>query len=240
MKIKIITFVVISSFSFLFAYSKELLEYQEPMALCVGHITVGIQVDPDFCLYYKGNKLQLDTHYDKKSKKIGKPQTVKQLVDIVPYSLTEAKTTQEFYILICCRPEFASDQNTINYLYIPHNIAYKFYKLTAARTNQNDIEGCLWAVKEEELCDDRIIPDNTIIFLFNADFIEGLEVKSWPLHSNIRLLPNIVVKKTIDRQDVLRAIVEARLAAIDFDAVHIHRIENSSKIENKTVVVINQ
>jgi len=239
MKIKIITFIfLISSFELLFTSSKPLLEYHEPMALCIGDIIFHTKVDPDLCLYYKGNKLQLDTNYDKKSKKIGKVQPVQELVNIVPYSLTEAKATQEFNILICCRPEFASDQNTINYLYVPEKTPYKFYTLTAGRTHQNDVEGCLWVVKQEDLFDNKIIPDNTIIFLFNADFIEGLEVKSWPLHSNIRLLPSIVLKKTIDSQDVLRAIIEARLAAIDFDAVHIHRIETSSKRENKTVVVI--
>lgn len=238
MNIKTITFVLVSSFGLLIASSKPLLEYHEPMALCIGDIVFHMQVDPDLCLYYKGNKLQLDTNYDKKSKKIGKAQPVQQLVNIVPYSLSEAKAVQEFHILICCRPEFASDQNTINYLYVPENTAYKFYTLTPARTHQNEVEGCLWAVKKEDLVDDKIIPDNTIIFLFNADFIEGLEVKSWPLHSNIRLLPSIVLKKTIDPQDVLRAIIEARLAAIDFDAVHTHRIETSSKRESKTVVVI--
>ncbi|MBP6869365.1 hypothetical protein KBC04_00560 [Candidatus Babeliales bacterium] len=240
MKKHIILLTCLSLLGSLFLFSKALVEYEEPMALCVGNIVFHTEIDPDLCLYYKGNKLQLDTNYDKKSKKIGKPQSMQQLVSIVPYSLNEVKATQDFHILICCRPEFASDQNTINYLYVPEKTAYKFYRLSAARkcNTDNEVEGCLWTATEEFLFDDRIVPDNTIIFLFNADFIEGLEVKSWPLHSNIRLLPNIVLKKTIEKQDVLRAIIEARLAAIDFDAVHAHHIQSSTKRESKTVVMI--
>jgi hypothetical protein len=82
------------------------------------------------------------------------------------------------------------------------------------------------------------VPDNTIIFLFNAGYIEGLEAKSWPLNSNIRLLPSIVMKKTIEAEDVARAIIEARMIAIDFDTVHHHDIQNATKIENKTVVTV--
>lgn len=240
MKIKIILLVCLGTFGYLLPFSKALLDYQEPMALWIGDIIFHTQIDPDLCLYYKGNKLQLDTNYDKRSKKIGKPQPLQQLVSVVPYGLSETKATQQFHILICCRPEFASDQNTVQYLYVPDNILYKFYTLSAARTynKENEIEDCLWAVTEEDLYDGRIVPDNTIIFLFNASLIEGLEVKSWPLNSNIRLLPSIVLKKTIDSQDVVRAIIEARLASIDFDAIHTYKITSSSKRENKTVVMV--
>ena len=84
----------------------------------------------------------------------------------------------------------------------------------------------------------RIIPDNTVIFLFNADYIAGLEVKSWPLNSNIRILPTIVMHKDIQPEDIVRAIIQARMIAIDFDTIHNHHVQNASKIESKTVVVI--
>lgn len=240
MTIKIITGMVLALFHFLIMPAQSLLKYEEPMALCIGDIIFHTQIDPDLCLYYKGDKLQLDINYDKKSKKIGKEEVIQQLVNIVPYSLTETKATQKFHILICCRPEFASDENTIDYLYIPHDTPYKFYTLSAARlsSKDNQLEDCLWTVSQESLGDKGIVPDNTIIFLFNADFIEGLQVKSWPSNSNIRILPSIVLKQSIDRQDVLRAIVQARLAAIDFDVVHRHRIQAQSKRDCKSIMVV--
>ncbi len=240
MKIKIITLVFLGSLSSLLVASKSLLEYEEPMTLCVGDIVFNDNIDPDLCLYYKGNKLQIDISHDKKSKKIGHVTTQKELVKIVPYILNEAKATQEFYILVCNHPQFASDSNTIMYLHVPVDMSYKLYKLTAARKYNDDDEvvGCMWAVTEESLSGDRIVPDNTIIFLFNADYVEGLEPKSWPLNSNVRLLPSIVMKKSVEAEYINRAIVEARIIALDFNTVHHHYIKNATKIDSKTVLTI--
>ncbi|MDP3787984.1 MAG: hypothetical protein Q8Q60_01540 [Candidatus Chromulinivorax sp.] len=241
MKIKIITLVFLGIFSSLVA-SKSLLEYEEPMALCVGEIVFNTDIDPDLCIYYKGNKLPIDINYDKKSKRLGQVITQKELVKIVPYTLNEAKATQQFHILICNHPQFASDSNTIMYLHVPTDMAYKFYTLTAARKYDEDgkVIGCMWAVAEEFLLNDRIVPDNTIIFLYNADYVEGLEPKSWPLNSNIRLLPSIVMKKSVEIQDINRAIIEARIIALDFNTVHHHYLQNATKRDNKTVVEIKQ
>lgn len=240
MKIKTIVLTFLVTFGSLLAIQDSLLDYEEPMALCIGDVKFHTDIDSDLCLYYKGNKLQLDINHDKKPKKLGQVTTKKELVRVVPYSLNEAKATQKFHLLICSRPHFASDSNTITHLHVPKNISYKFYTLSGIRqkNKENAVDDCCWAVTEESLLEDRKIPDNTIIFLFNADFIEGLEVKSWPLNSNIRLLPSIIMKKTIDSQDIVRAIVEARMIAIDFDTIHHRHAKNATKIENKTVVMI--
>lgn len=219
--------------------SKSLLDYEEPMALCLGNIVFNTPVDPDVCLYYKGNKLQLDINNEKMVRRIGQVTPTKKLVTMVPYTLSEAKAIQHFHILICCKPEISSIDNIINYLYVPHNTPYKFYTLSGARQyNDNQLDGCTWNVTEEFLLDDQIIPDNTIIFLFNADFIQGLEVKSWPLNSNVRVLPSIVIKHTITPESIRQAMIEARLAGMDFDAIHNRYPQYNVKREHKTVVTI--
>ncbi len=240
MKKKIILLTFLGTLGSLLAASNSLLEYEEPMALFIGDVIFDTPVDPDLCLYYKGNKLQLDINHDKKSKRLGQVPVAYELVKAVPYTLHEAKAAQKFYLLICSNPQCASDRNTIIYWHVPQNISYKFYTFTAARkyNDQGEVDGCIWNVTEEILPDDRIVPDNTIIFLFNADFIEGLEVKSWPVNSNIRLLPSIIVKQTINQDDIIRAIIEARMIAIDFDCLHDHYVKKTTKIENKTVIAI--
>ena len=240
MKIKIITLVFCGTFASFCAPSKSLLEYEEPMALCAGEIVFSTFVDPDLCLYYKGNKLQIDISYDKKSKRLGQDTTKQELVKIVPYNVNEAKATQELYILICSQPRFASESNTINYVHVPQGMSYKFYKLSAARKydENKEVVGCLWEVTEELLPDDRVVPDNTIIFLFDANFVEGLEPKIWPVNSNVRFLPTIIMNKTIDEQVMNQAIITARLISMDFNTVHRYNLENATKIENKTVVTI--
>jgi hypothetical protein len=240
MKKQIILVTLLTTFGTLFSAPKSLLEYEEPMAPFIGDIVFPTNVDPDLCLYYKGNKIQLDINHDKKSKRLGQLLTKKELVKIVPYALNEAKATQKIHLLICQQPEFSSLDNTINYLYVPENMSYKFYTLTATRTYDSEkvAQACCWDVVEEVLAEDQIIPDNTVIFLFNANFIAGLEVKNWPLNSNIRVLPTIIMHKNIDPEDIVRAIVQARMIAIDFDTIHNHHVHNASKIEHKTVVVI--
>ena len=240
MKKQIILLTFLGTFGSLFAGPKSLLEYEEPMAPFVGDIVFPSDIDPDLCLYYKGNKIQLDINHDKKSKRLGQFIAPKELIKIVPYAFNEAKATQKIHLLICQRPEFASCDNTINYLYIPQDLSYKFYTLTATRKYNSEglADGYCWQVDEEILSDDRIIPDNTVIFLFRADYISGLAVKSWPLNSNIRILPTIVMHQNIDPDDIARAIVQSRMIAIDFDTIHNHHVQNASKIESKTVVVI--
>ncbi len=240
MKIKFLSILFLGSMTLSLPACNLLLEYEEPRVLCTGNIIFDTHVYPDLCLYYNGNQLQLDVHQDKLSKKLGTQTTKKELLKIVPYSLYQAKAIQRFHILICLRPQFASDFNTVTYVHVPETISYKFYTLVAARkyNDNNEVDGCMWTVTEEALSPDRIVPDNTIIFLFNADYIENLETKSWPLNSNMRLLPNIIMKKTVQPEDIARTIIEARMIAIDFDTIHHHHEKSMNKIENKTIVTI--
>ena len=239
MKINIILFTFLGFFGSLSAYE---FDYEEPMALCLGDIVFNFDIDPDLCLYYKGNKLKLDINHDKKTKKLGCMHPKKQLMRTVPYTLNEPKATQKFHLLICSHPYFASDSNTITYLHVPKKASYKFYILSGARkyNKDNEVDGCFWTVTQERLLGDRIVPDNTIIFLFNADYVEGLEIKSWPLNSNIRLLPSIIIDKMISEEDIIRAIVQARMTAMDFDTIHHRHPKSPTKIESKTLVTIKQ
>ncbi len=240
MKKQILLVALLGTFGSLLTGPKSLLEYEEPMAPFVGDIVFPCDIDPDLCLYYKGNKIQLDINHDKKTKRLGQLLTPQELIKIVPYAFNEAKATQKIYLLICQRPEFSSSDNTINYLYVPQELSYKFYTLIATRKYNDEgvADGYCWQVTQEKLSEDRIIPDNTVIFLFNADYISGLQVKSWPLNSNVRILPTIVMQQGLDADLITKAIVQSRMIAIDFDTIHSHHTCNATKIENKTVLVI--
>ncbi|MGZ6255196.1 MAG: hypothetical protein ACXWL5_04365 [Candidatus Chromulinivorax sp.] len=219
--------------------SLESFDFQEPTALCLGDIIFNQEIDPDLCLYYKGNKLQLNINHDKKSKKLGFIHPKKQLLKVVPYTFHETKSTQKIHILICEKPHFTSDSNTIHYLHVPKNVSYKFYTLTGSRKYNKDgvADGCLWTVSQEVL-QDGIVPDDTVVFLFNADFIEGLEVKSWPLNSNLRLLPSIIIRKDISQHEIERAILQARIVAMDFDVIHHRHVTSPKDRKEKTVLAL--
>ena len=240
---KILFLTLCAFFQVVFSAANSLLEYEEPMTLCTGSINFNTPIDADvcmhsICIYYKGNKIELDMNHDKKIKKIGQQGLKKDPIKMVPYILNEAKATKQLHVLICCAPQFSTEMNTVHYLFVPHGVTYKFYTLTAARQFSNGIEECTWKVDQENLSQDRIIPDNTIIFLFNAEYVEGLQPKSWPINSNARILPTIMIKKIMNTQEIMQAIMTARLAAIDFDPLHYRYPKHATKIESKTVVSI--
>lgn len=238
---KIITLCMLfGSLGCLPALPRQLLEYEESKVPFIGDIVFQNEVDPDLCLYFKGNKIQLDINHDKKIKRIGQVLPAQELMKVVPYAFNELKTTQNLHILICSKPEFASDNNTVNYVYVPQNVPYKFYTLLAKRAYDEERKEHVycWDVRQQQLSVERIIPDNTLIFLFDANFVQGLEIRTWPLNSNVRILPSIIVNQNIGQQDIIRAIVQARMIAIDFDTIHNHHARNATKIESKTVVMV--
>lgn len=227
MKIKIILWMIIIScgrLSFLDA-SVVSLDY-EPVAVCLGTIVFPKKVHPYPNLYYNGRKLSIDVDLKEKE------------VKVIPYSLEEAQSKQQFHMIICLECKFASKENTVQYLYIPKNVSYKFYTLSAARQYNNDkeVDGYLWTLTQDQLSADRIIPDDTIIFLFNADLIEGLHVKSWPQNSNVRILPEIVIKKSACQQDLSDAMTQGAAASVGLNRIHKHNATCIKQINQKAVL----
>jgi len=222
-----------------------LLDYQEPMALCLGSISLPrplLVESVDLSLYYKGNKLPLDMSPEKTVRKFhhNKEYINKVEIKAIPYSLVEAKAVQSFHMLICENVSVSSRSNTVQHLCVPKDVSYRYFILHGARQydENNQVDGCLWSVQEQSLHGEQAVPDNTIVFVFDADLIEGLEVKSWAQNSNVRLMPDIVIKKTATESDLKQAIVQARLAAMDLDAIHNHNLNSVKKIDKKAVVTM--
>ena len=183
----------------------------EPVAICLGSVKFPMSINnTNLNLFYKGKKLSIDVHNKEKE------------VKLVPYSLEEKKSNQQFHMIICSECEIASKDNTIQYLYVPSRIKYKFYTLGAARSydDEGEVDGYLWTCTDERLLDDNIIPDNTVIFIFDADLIDGLNIKSWEQGSSARILPEIVIKKTVAQQVLYDALDRASLASLPLNAIH--------------------
>jgi len=226
MKTKIISFLIILSCSSLSLLQCSIVSLDiEPIAICLGTIAFPHSVIPHANIYYNGKKLPIDI--DTKEKR----------VNIIPYCLEESKSNQQFHMIICSECKIASKENTIQYLHVPKSVPYKFYTLSAARqyNKEQEVDGYLWNVHEDTLVH-NIIPDNTIIFLFNANLIEGLHVKSWPQNSNIRILPEIVIKKSVSKNDISDAMNSAALASMDLDAIHKRNITSIKQINQKAVL----
>ncbi len=206
----------------------------EPVAICLGSVKFPMSVkNTNLNIFYKGKKLSIDVHNKEKE------------VKLIPYSLEEKKSNQQFHMIICsecepCNYTGSEKNNTIKYLYVPAKVQYKFYTLCAARSYNDEgvVDGYLWTCIDERLLDDNIIPDNTIIFIFDADLVEGLNVKSWEQGSSARILPEIVIKKTVSKNDLYDALDRGSLASLPLNAIHQHNVTCVKQMGKQSVLSI--
>jgi hypothetical protein len=228
MKKIMILFFIWSGMNFAVADWLDIHEYKEPIVLCMGNIIFPHSIFPDINLYYKGNKVQLDDVDNKKK------------VDIVPYSLSEGKTTQKIEIVVAVSIGISTDDNTVQYLYVKPGINYKFFTLYADRKydKNGEFQGYAWTVHSSDLPDNRKIPKEALIFVFDANLVDKLDVRSWRQDNNTRLLPDIIIKKTASFNDLNRAITLSRLASIDLDTVHKHNFEYIKQKNSKVAVAM--
>lgn len=202
---KIISLLTLTSF--IFFAPLVLTSEQEPTKLFMGTIQFPENIENnDLCLYYKGQKLT--TEWDQHSFS-------------TQYSFLESKYAQELYILICHDITHQTNQdNTVQYLQAASE-NYKCYKLSATRLhseNNNTIEFS-WDISDHEL-DNKVLPDNTLIFLFNPQLIEGLQLHTWNKKQTMRLIPTIRITNNTTSKELLRTMTIARLQAIDIDTIH--------------------
>ncbi len=191
----------------------------EPTTLFLGTIkfptTINNEQSTDFCVYYKGVKLKTD--WDKHNAS-------------TQFSFIESRYAQTLYILICKNFGYKIDlDNTIDYLKITDS-NYLCYELQAKRIydQQDTLISFSWDCTPCRL-NDKVIPENTVIFLFNPDLIEGLAVHNWDTNQAMRLIPTIKINQEASAADLLKAVTIAQLTALDLDAIHAKESSEKNK-----------
>ena len=91
----------------------------------------------------------------------------------------------------------------------------------------SQLELLTWTITEHHL-PDNIIPNNSLIFLFDPNLIAGLKVQSWKPENLFRIIPTLVIHPTATEAQIQRAMVIARLAALDIDAIHAKITNNAN------------
>jgi len=208
-------------------YGSGFIAEYDPVAICLGSVKFPLNINnTNLNIFYKGKKLLIDVNHKEKE------------IKSVPYSLEEEKSNQQFHMIICSECNVASKDNTVQYLYVPSYVPYKFYTLSAARSyNENkEVDGYLWTCIQEQLLDDNVVPDNTVIFIFDAHLIEGLRVKSWPYSSSARILPEIIIKKSVNSIEVYDALDKASLASLPLNAIHQRNMVCIKQMDKQSVL----
>jgi len=122
---------------------------------------------PQIFLYQRGLKLQAET--DNASKKI-------------QFTITEEKKYNKFHFLITQYVHPKIENNTVQCLQIGKKQDYKLYKLELVEihdpqksSTKKGSDFCHWEIKEKKIGPEKIIPDDTLIILFNPAYVEKVE-----------------------------------------------------------------
>jgi hypothetical protein len=190
----------------------------------LGKIVFPEKVAPMLRLYYNGKSLVTDTKKDEEYKTI-------------PFSIDEFSWVQDINVLVCYNVACSSENNNITNLRVPSSEPYKFYALEAARSYDGKGKEVLsWNSTEQEL-EDNIIPDNTIIFIFDPNLVDGLDIPVWNKEDQMRLLPGIIMSEKASAKDFIRAMNIAYLSGMDVDICH-QKAEKTSTQNNRIVATL--
>lgn len=183
-----------------------LAQAHDETKLFSGSIEFPSALNFDLCLFYQGQKL--DFEHSKAS-------------PFVQFSFVDSKDTHTVYLLITngltCRTQ---ESNTVQCLCVVDDSSYVCYKMQAKREAHADEHQLLtWEICEHRLLNGQI-PQNSLIFLFEPSLIAGLKVQSWKPENLFRIIPTLVIHPTATEKQIERAMMIARLAALDIDAIH--------------------
>lgn len=171
-----------------------------------GSIEFPYKLNYDLCLFYNGQKLEFEAN---------------NTSSFIQFSFLDSKYTHTLYFIITndltCR---TSESNNVDCLCVVDESSYICYKMQAKREIDEDEHHLLtWEITEHHLHNGQI-PHNSLIFLFDPTLIAGLKVQSWKPENIFRIIPTLVIHPTATLQQLQRAIIVARLAALDIDAIH--------------------
>lgn len=156
---------------------------------------------PSVRVYFAGNRLKCETN---------------NITQQITFSLPAEPYQESFFLLITESIEFELEENTVKYLKLPSNQAYKLYKLDCL-TENTDVR---WKVTEISIpVNTGRIPDGTIIICFNPDYIHRLD------SGDMASLPSLIVRHDIinilGSEDKLRDLSsEIILKCLEWDTVH--------------------
>lgn len=160
----------------------------------------------DLCLFYNGQKL----HFEGNSTS-----------SFMQFSFLDSHKTQQIFFIItngltCC----TSESNNVDCLSILDESSYICYKMQAKRELDFDQHQILtWEILPHQLLNGQI-PHNSLIFLFDPELIAGLKIQSWKPENIFRIIPTLVIHPNVTIEQLNRAMIIARLAALDIDAIH--------------------
>jgi hypothetical protein len=171
-----------------------------------GSIEFPCTLNYDLCLFYKGQKLEVESN---------------NATPFVQFSFLDYKQVHTVFLVITNGLTCSARQsNNVDCLCVADESSYICYKLQATReTDDQDHQLLSWQIAQHTL-EDGQIPNTSLIFLFDPELIAGLKIQSWKPENVFRIIPTIVINPHTSSEQIKRAMIVARLAALDIDAIH--------------------
>ncbi|MBP7854470.1 hypothetical protein KAZ82_00875 [Candidatus Babeliales bacterium] len=169
-----------------------------------GSIEFPMLIDYDLCIFYNGQKLELESNN----------------TPFVQFSFLDDKSISTIHLVIANALACSTmESNNIRALKIADNNAYICYQLQAQRNFENNEEQLTWNIDQCAL-ENNQIPQNSVIFLFDPTLIAGLKIQSFKPENLFRIIPTIMINSRTTIQQIKRAMEVARLASLDIDPIH--------------------
>lgn len=181
---------------------------------CTVEFPKTIKKVPELCIYYGGQRF------------IGEIDTTGRRAC---FNLPIDKSCTYFSLLITEELQFESEKNTIQYLKIDAKQPYKFYTMqlirasrkryTASAIKNQPLEQDQWIIQSNSVSKDGRIPDETIIVLLNANYVDKVE------GTQGFELPTIFIKENIveiagSEEQLHNKSVEMILSSLDYNPIH--------------------
>lgn len=133
---------------------------------------------PDVCAYFSGSKISCKKDND---------------LHRIFFDISTERSMQKLYLLVVENSSFKTEDNTVKYLKVKSNDAYKLWSLElmhkknrtnaieqkvvgGIKLNSDEESPYYWIIHEEAIPEHTgQIPDNTLIMLYKPEFIRGLE-----------------------------------------------------------------
>ncbi|MCK5633137.1 hypothetical protein KAH94_05275 [bacterium] len=196
---------------------------------------------PQICIYYCGNNFTCEAHEESKRSYFTLP-------------VDKACTTFSIIIIHLKDLQWVSKKNTVHYNTVNYykakaNSSYKFYDLELVKApfkryrtpsetlkNKQEKKGH-WNIEEKKLSAEGKIPDDTIIVLYNAEYVDNLE------GNNSFELPTIIIKNDIltlagSEKKLHDDAIELLLESIDHNPLHSHVQIHTRQDKQKIIIAM--
>lgn len=190
---------------------------------------------PEICIYQSGERFNCEL--DREGKR-------------ACFTLPIDKACSIFYFVIARNLEYESEENTVQYLKVSKECSYKFYEMELVKAprkryrvfsevkteNQEENED-RWIISEKELPSDRRIPDDAIIVLLNAEYVDDLKGE------NVFEFPTIIVRSDIiniagSESEFQNRANELILSTIDYNSIHENPKIHTKKDKQRILVAM--